>query len=61
MVGLKRIFTGGGYTVIQQLCIVLQCAYSGLTLHMQNLLCACSFVGTEAWISHEMPFLAHLS
>ena len=33
MVGLKRLFTSGEYAVIQLLCIVLQCAYSGFTLH----------------------------
>ena len=32
---------------------ILPLAYSEFTVHMQNLLCTCSCIGTEAGISHD--------
>ena len=39
--------------------IKLQLTYSEFTVHMQNQLKASSFVGTKAWLSHDVLFFSY--
>ena len=39
--------------------IKLPLTYSEFTVHMQNQLKACSFVGTKAGLSHYLPFFSY--